>query len=191
MTQSEQKSRKVRRDMARDVASQIAYVLSFQTRPNSKDLDHAIKTMFAVLNIYLSCNLDNPANFLRMIADVLDKKQLKGAKYDKAIYEAYLKAIDTGSRKDEREFPGRPLFSELYDKLAIVLTEKGHKRLPTRKTLRRLLAICSYRMSKKQGRHLKRKLPHADRRRNRGSKRSFRRFRVCRAGTDGTAPSRG
>jgi hypothetical protein len=107
MTQSEQKSKKARRDMARDVASQIAYVLSFQARSNSKDLDHAIKTMFAVLNIYLSCNLDNPANFLRMIADVLDRKQLKGAKYDKAIYEAYLKAIEN---KDKRKPPPTPSF---------------------------------------------------------------------------------
>ena len=90
--------------------------------------------------------------FLRMIADAFDGK-LRPAKYDPAISEANWRARINGKRKQERSHPWRPLFSELNDAMASVLTEIGYKNGPTPDGLRRRHEILGYSLSKKQGRH--------------------------------------
>jgi hypothetical protein len=162
MTQAEKKSRekRIRRDMARGVAGQIKTLLNFQGLPESAanlaKLDTALKTASAIWISHIGCNLDIAPHFLRMVADALEGK-LKGARYDDAIWKAYCKASDTGKRKHERNFPSRPLFSELYDALIIVLKEMGFKDAPTKDGLRHRLQILGWLMSKKQGRPLGKK----------------------------------
>ena len=150
----EARERRLQRDMARDVAGQIKTVLAFQGKPDSQraNLQHEINIMFALLNIFLSSNLDIAPRFLRMIADAFDGK-LRRAKYDPAISEANWRARINGKRKQERSHPWRPLFSELNDAMASVLTEIGYKNGPTPDGLRRRHEILGYSLSKKQGRH--------------------------------------
>jgi len=84
-----------------------------------------------------------------MVADALEGK-LKGARYDDAIWKAYCKASDSGKRKHERNFPSRPLFSELYNALILILTEMGYKdEMPTPDGVRRRLKILGWLMSSK------------------------------------------
>jgi len=176
MTQADKKAREKRilRSMADGVAGTITSVTDFlgqkESAANLAKLEAAIKTMFAVLGTHLISNLDIAPDFLRMVAKALDGK-LKGAKYDDAIRKAYCKASDTGNRKHERNYPFRPLFSELNDKLPVVLTELGFEEGdgPTERGLRRRLKILGWSMSTKQGKHPKKaKLPRLDRDRNRG-----------------------
>jgi hypothetical protein len=163
MTQTQTKiqqsrKRRIRREMARDVASQIATVLDFQGRPDSESgkLDLAARKMFALLNIFISCNLDIAPQFLRMVADALEGK-LHAPKFDNAIANAHWKARTTGKRKDERSNLSRPLLSEVDDALTFVLTEMGYKKQPHKDALRRRLKILGLRLSEKQGRHRKKK----------------------------------
>jgi hypothetical protein len=175
MTQKQKQSRErhIRRDFAHLMAQQIAALQSFQGLPKSAanlaKLDTASRKAAAAWTICISTNLDNPADFLRMVVESLEGK-LHGARYDDAIEEAYWKACKTGKRKAERSNPNRPLFSEVADALILVLTEMGYnKDGPTEDGLRSRLKILGFRLSKKQGQH--RKICHGpESLRNRGKR---------------------
>jgi hypothetical protein len=160
MTQKQKKSRerRNRRDMADGMAGTIMSVMDFRGRPESAanlaKLDAALKTAIAVWCTHISCNLDIAPKFLHMVADALEGK-LHGAKYDALIKEAYHEAANKGKRKDERNFPFRPLFSEFYDALLSVLKKKGYKddEMPDEDAMRARLKLLGYLLSKKQGRH--------------------------------------
>ena len=173
MTKNQKQSRErhIRRGLAHLMAGQIVAMQNFLGLPKSAanlaNLDRELRKACAAWIICISSYLDHPADFLRMVAESLDGK-LHGARYDAALEEAYRRAKKTGKRKGERSNPWRPLFSEVDDALAFVLTELSYRDRPTKDGLRVRLKILGRRLSKKQGRHRKRKLPRPEITRNRG-----------------------
>jgi hypothetical protein len=183
------------REVARYINLGVEAVARGAAAPKDSDERHkAIKDSYiywrraGVLLSYDPCGFVPVAEKLELVTKVLKGKSI-GAKYDDAYREAFQKALHTGSRMHERSpVPYRdrrdylmlpfthdrpdylilPFPSEVDDKLAVVFTNRGHKKKPSKRAARRRLAQLGYGFSQKRGRRKKLSRPEITRSRGKG-----------------------